>query len=90
MERPQAITPLNPRPFLTKLTGQKVIVKLKWGMEYKGLLKSFDSYMNIQLDSAEEWENGVLKGKLSGNILIRCNNMLYIREAEDGDDDNAE
>ncbi|GIX66055.1 small nuclear ribonucleoprotein F, putative [Babesia caballi] len=67
----QVGAPLNPKPFLTKLAGESVLVKLKWGMEYKGVLKSFDSYMNIELDGAEEWENGVLKGKLGGNILIR-------------------
>lgn len=29
--------PVNPKPFLADLTGKPVIVKLKWGMEYKGL-----------------------------------------------------
>lgn len=28
--------PVNPKPFLNNLTGKPVIVKLKWGMEYKG------------------------------------------------------
>lgn len=28
--------PVNPKPFLNDLTGQQIIVKLKWGMEYKG------------------------------------------------------
>ncbi|EDO06937.2 putative small nuclear ribonucleoprotein F [Babesia bovis T2Bo] len=82
MDRPQAVTPLNPKPFLAKLVGQNVFVTLKWGMEYKGFLKSFDSYMNIELENAEEWENGVMKGTLGGTILIRCNNVLHIRAAE--------
>ncbi|EAN33620.1 Small nuclear ribonucleoprotein F [Theileria parva strain Muguga] len=75
--------PLNPKPFLTSLAGKTVVVKLKWGMEYKGTLKSFDSYMNLQLSDPEEWENGVLKGKLGNDILIRCNNMLYVRESSE-------
>jgi small nuclear ribonucleoprotein (snRNP)-like protein len=29
---------VNPKPFLAELTGQEVVVKLKWGMEYKGKL----------------------------------------------------
>ena len=34
--------PVNPKPFLNNLTGKRVIVKLKWGMEYKGfILESF-------------------------------------------------
>lgn len=32
----QAMQPVNPKPFLAELTGQEVVVKLKWGMEYKG------------------------------------------------------
>lgn len=31
-------TPVNPKPFLNELTGKPVMVKLKWGMEYKGEL----------------------------------------------------
>jgi small nuclear ribonucleoprotein (snRNP)-like protein len=27
---------VNPKPFLASLTGKPVIVRLKWGMEYKG------------------------------------------------------
>ena len=41
--------PLNPKPFLNGLTGKPVIVKLKWGMEYKGYLVSVDGYMNLQV-----------------------------------------
>ena len=40
---------LNPKPFLSQLTGKPVIVKLKWGMEYKGYLVSTDNYMNVQV-----------------------------------------
>ncbi len=40
---------MNPKPFLNGLTGKPVIVKLKWGMEYKGYLVSTDSYMNVQV-----------------------------------------
>ena len=40
---------INPKPFLNGLTGQQVIVKLKWGMEYKGILMAVDSYMNLQV-----------------------------------------
>lgn len=42
-QRPDASTlpllqtvPVNPKPFLNDLTGKQVVVKLKWGMEYKG------------------------------------------------------
>jgi small nuclear ribonucleoprotein F len=78
-------TPVNPKPFLTELTGKVVICRLKWGMEYKGTLLSVDSYMNLQLGGAEEYVDGQFAGKL-GEILIRCNNVLYVREApEEGE-----
>lgn len=73
-----ATVPVNPKPFLNELTGKAVIVKLKWGMEYKGFVVSVDAYMNIQLASAEEWIDGAFQGNL-GEVLIRCNNVLYIR-----------
>lgn len=69
---------VNPKPFLNGLIGKAVIAKLKWGMEYKGFLVSVDSYMNLQLASTEEWVDGKLAGNL-GEVLIRCNNVLYVR-----------
>lgn len=57
-------------------------MKLKWGMEYKGLLVSVDSYMNLQLTNTEEFVDGQLTGNL-GEVLIRCNNVLYMRAAPD-------
>lgn len=44
-----ATVPVNPKPFLNQLTGKPIIVKLKWGMEYKGYLVSTDAYMNLQV-----------------------------------------
>jgi len=73
-----ATVPVNPKPFLNSLTGQPVVVKLKWGMEYRGYLVSVDNYMNLQLASTEEWIDSKLAGNL-GEVLIRCNNVLYVR-----------
>jgi small nuclear ribonucleoprotein F len=80
-----AAVPLNPKPFLNNLTGKPVLVKLKWGMEYKGYLVSVDSYMNLQLANTEEYIDGALTGNL-GEALIRCNNVLYIRGIEEDDE----
>lgn len=40
---------MNPKPFLADLTGKPIMVRLKWGMEYKGYLVSTDNYMNLQV-----------------------------------------
>eukprot|EP01028_Stygiella_incarcerata_P008865 TRINITY_DN3992_c0_g1_i1.p1 TRINITY_DN3992_c0_g1~~TRINITY_DN3992_c0_g1_i1.p1 ORF type:complete len:113 (-),score=48.11 TRINITY_DN3992_c0_g1_i1:174-512(-) len=76
MEIPE---PVLPKPFLDSLKAQEVAVKLKWGMEYRGILGSVDAYMNFQLLDTEEWIDGTLSGNV-GEVLIRCNNVLYVRE----------
>ena len=77
--------PINPKPFLASLTGKKVAVKLKWGMEYRGFLVSTDAYMNLQLASTEEFVDGECQGAL-GEVLIRCNNVMWLKASdEDGD-----
>ena len=89
--------PVNPKPFLNGLTGKSVMVKLKWGHEYKGeetclsyfysgfylgFLVATDSYMNLQLANTEEFIDGTQTGNL-GEVLVRCNNVLYIKAAEE-------
>lgn len=70
--------PMNPKPFLNGLTGKPVIVKLKWGMEYKGLLVSTDGYMNIQLASTDEIIDGQVTGKNYGQFGIYIENYENI------------
>lgn len=41
---------------------------------------SVDLYMNIQLSNTEEFVGGVSSGTL-GQVLIRCNNVLWIGKA---------
>ncbi len=56
-------------------------MRLKWGQtEYKGRLISVDSYMNIQLAGTEEFIDGKSTATL-GQVLIRCNNVLWISAA---------
>merc|ERR1712117_507649 len=81
-----AFMPINPKPFLNGLTGKAVMVKLKWGHEYKGYLVSVDAYMNLQLAQTEEFIDGNFTGKL-GEVLVRCNNVLYVRGTEEENED---
>ncbi len=48
---------------------------------------SVDTYMNLLLTSTEEYVDGEFAGNL-GDVLIRCNNVLYLRGAEE-DEANA-
>ena len=73
-----ATVPVNPKPFLNQLTGKQVLVKLKWGMEYKGFLVSTDAYMNLQLASTEEFIDGKFAGNL-GEVFIRYDSVSVRR-----------
>jgi len=46
---------------------------------------SVDAYMNLQLASTEEFIDGQSTGNL-GEVLIRCNNVLYLRGAPEEQD----
>ncbi|KAK8038758.1 hypothetical protein PG993_007169 [Apiospora rasikravindrae] len=77
--------PINPRPMLQDLVNKDIVVRLKWGeTEYKGRLVSIDSYMNIQLTGAQEFIDQKFTSDL-GQILIRCNNVLWIKGAGQGE-----
>ena len=66
----------------SRSVGKDIIVRLKWGQtEYKGQLISVDSYMNIQLSNTEEFIDRKSTGTL-GQVLIRCNNVLWISGAD--------
>lgn len=79
------MNPINPRPFLDEVTGRWVSVKLKWGWELRGILKSSDAYMNLhvfiiyifKILNSEEWVNGENRGSL-GEILIRLIITIFI------------
>lgn len=45
-------------------------------------LAQVDSYMNVQLAETEEYIDGQLTGNL-GEVLIRCNNVLYVRGVDE-------
>lgn len=47
-----------------------MVVRLKWGMEYRGRLTSTDAYFNVLLGDAEEWVGGAMAGRI-GEVLIR-------------------
>jgi len=68
----------RPLAVLQKATNKVVSVRLKSEIEYKGKMSNVDPYMNVILVDAEESENG---SKIAnyGKVVIRGNNVLYIR-----------
>jgi small nuclear ribonucleoprotein len=51
-------------------------------MEYKGIMSNVDSYMNLILVDAEEYQSSDLLANY-GKVVIRGNNVLFIRLIKD-------
>ena len=72
---------LNPLPFLEALKGREVRVRLKFGLVYTGTLVNYDEYFNLQIRETKEWVDDQLMGEV-GEMLLRCNNVLYVQEMD--------
>jgi len=82
-ERPESVNK-KPLSVLNANLNKPTYVKLKNGLSYKGVLDKTDSQMNVILQGAVEYNSGdVGDPSVSlGMVLIRGNNILYIRVAD--------
>ncbi len=67
--------PLN---VLQRSLNRKVAVRLKSEIEYRGKMSNVDSYMNLILVDAEEYDGSDLLANY-GKVVIRGNNVLFIK-----------
>jgi len=67
----------RPLDALNKTRDKKVIIELKNGKQYVGILKAFDIHVNIVLDDTEERFEGEVKRKL-GTAFIRGDTIIMI------------
>jgi small nuclear ribonucleoprotein len=74
--------PKRPLSILQRSINRKVAVRLKSEIEYKGRMNNVDSYMNLILTDAEEF-NGEDMMANYGKVVIRGNNVLFIRLEKD-------
>lgn len=70
--------PNNPLHILQNAQNSQILLRLKDGTEYKGLLKEIDPYMNIILQDALEIMDGSPLAKYN-EIFIRGNNLLFVK-----------
>ncbi|MCQ5362059.1 MAG: ribonucleoprotein [Candidatus Methanomethylicia archaeon] len=71
--------PSEPLRLLNKALHNQILVKLKDGHEYIGNLVKYDQTMNLILvEAVEAVDDGNPVAKY-GKILVRGNNILYIR-----------
>ncbi len=68
----------KPLEILTRSIDSEIIVRLKDGTEYIGILVECDNYMNMVLSDAKEMDEGDLVARF-GEIFVRGNNILYIK-----------
>ncbi|MBW2985601.1 small nuclear ribonucleoprotein [Candidatus Woesearchaeota archaeon] len=71
----------RPLDTLNNARNKRVIVELKNGKQFVGVLKAFDIHINTVLDEAEERENGEQKRKL-GTIFLRGDTIILISLAD--------
>ena len=74
--------PKRPLTMLQKSLNQRVAVRLKSEIEYKGIMSNVDSYMNLILVNAEEYLGPNVLANY-GKVVIRGNNVLFIRLIKD-------
>ena len=75
---PSQQQPKRPLSTLQRFISRKVAVRLKSEIEYRGRMNNVDSYMNLILMDAEEY-NGQDVLANYGKVVIRGNNVLFIR-----------
>lgn len=74
--------PKRPLSILQRSINRKVAVRLKSEIEYKGRMNNVDSYMNLILTDAEEFNGDDMMANY-GKVVIRGNNVLFIRLEKD-------
>ncbi len=72
----------KPLSVLQKAVHKQVSIRLKNDHEYKGKMMNIDQYMNVILTNAEEYNNNSLLANY-GNLVIRGNNVLFIKIESD-------
>ena len=70
--------PKRPLSTLQRSINRKVAVRLKSELEYRGKMNNVDSYMNLILVDAEEYNGSEVVANY-GKVVIRGNNVLFIR-----------
>ena len=74
MSNEKRVKPLN---ILNQTINNRVIVELKAGRAYRGILEGYDPHMNLVLKNVEEVQKGEVKRTLTQTI-VRGDNVIYI------------
>lgn len=68
---------LKPLSLLNQSISSNVMVELKGGRGYRGILDGFDPHMNLVLKNAEELLNNETQRKVD-LAIVRGDNVIYV------------
>ena len=68
---------MKPLDVLQQHLHQRVLVEMKGGRSYRGVLDAYDQHLNLVLSSAEEVVQDQTTAK-SGLTLLRGDSIIYI------------
>jgi len=68
----------KPLDLLNKSLKSPVIVRIRGGREFRGILEGYDLHMNLILSDAEELNSDASVKSIVGEILMRGDNVVYI------------
>ncbi|MGA1873621.1 MAG: LSM domain-containing protein [Thermoplasmatota archaeon] len=69
--------PVKPLSALNKAISSRVIVELRAGREFRGVLDGYDMHMNLVLKDAQEIVDGEVVSK-ADTTIVRGDNVIYI------------
>jgi small nuclear ribonucleoprotein len=74
---PRRPPPMRPLDVLQQSLHQRVLVEMKGGRSYRGVLDAYDQHLNLVLSAAEEVVKDVVTPR-QGLTLVRGDSIIYI------------
>lgn len=69
---------IKPLDLIHESLNKRIIVQLRGGREYRGILDGYDHpHINIVLKKAEEFINGEKRRELK-SVIVRGDNIIYM------------
>ncbi|HIG52189.1 TPA: hypothetical protein EYQ19_02125 [Candidatus Pacearchaeota archaeon] len=67
----------RPLDLLNSSKGKEILIQLKNGKQFSGILKAFDIHINVVLDNTREIEEGKVEKNL-GLTFLRGDTIIFI------------
>ncbi|AIY90390.1 LSm family protein [Geoglobus acetivorans] len=71
----------RPLDVLNRALNTSVLVRLKGGREFRGILDGYDIHMNLVLLNAEEIQDGEVIKKM-GSVVIRGDTVVFVSPSQ--------